>query len=273
MADKNAVSLGNRLNRTLAQAKSALFEKGEQAQLTYGAFDSAIRTVMAEKQDKFEYTYPVGYRPNRTTIDSSISYTKEELLGKYHSLANLQLPINFLVHLVTIVETMFGDIIRDIVIQYPKKLGAKRTVTFEDVIHATSIEEIQLRVTDLFLNELSYKSPTEFSEALKSLLSINLLECPAFHKYIEMKASRDIFIHNRGITNDIYIRKAGSHARAKVKQGLPADNQYFLESYESCLQLTEWLEEKLNEHWPSSELEEREKKPIENPQVQPVKLA
>jgi hypothetical protein len=38
---------------------------------------------------------------------------------------------------------------------------------------------------------------------------------------------------------------------------LPADVQYFLESYEVCLQLTEWLEEQLHQHWHSTILEDR----------------
>jgi hypothetical protein len=87
------------------------------------------------------------------------------------------------------------------------------------------------------LNELSYKAPGEFAESMQTLISVNLLECPAFHRYMEIKATRDIFVRNRGIANDIYLRKAGSHARVKVGMVLSADIQYFLESYEHCLQV------------------------------------
>ncbi len=122
---------------------------------------------------------------------------------------------------------------------------------------------MHLRATDTLINELAYKSPAELSESIEQLISFNLLECPSFHRYMEIKASRDIFIHNQGIANDIYIRKACSHARAKENTQLPADTAYFLESYETCLQLVEWIEIKLHEHWHSSDLEEFNKKQLE----------
>lgn len=126
-----------------------------------------------------------------------------------------------------------------------------------------------MRATDALLNELSYKAPGEFAESMQTLLSVNLLECPAFHRYMEIKATRDIFVHNRGIANDIYLRKAGSHARVKVGMVLPADIQYFLESYEHCLQVADWLEEQLHSRWHSSEYEDRRSPQIEIPLVPP----
>ena len=155
-------------------------------------------------------------------------------------------------------EAMLGDIVRAVTIRYPQKIGSKRTVSLQIVLESTSVEEIHLRATDALLNDLSYKSPLEFAESLEQLLSINLMECPAFHRYIEVKATRDIFIHNRGIANDIYVRKSGSHARVKSGQQLPTDSQYFLESYESCLQIAEWLEKQLHDKWHSSDYEARQ---------------
>ncbi len=44
---------------------------------------------------------------------------------------------------------------------------------------------------------------------------------------------------------------------------LPADIQYFLESYEHCLQIAVWLESELHGHWHSSKYEDRK-----NPQIE-----
>ncbi|MCA9408486.1 MAG: hypothetical protein KC733_07340 [Candidatus Omnitrophica bacterium] len=85
--------------------------------------------------------------------------------------------------------------------------------------------------------------------------STNLLEIPAFHQYVEVKATRDIYIHNQGIANQIYIEKSASHARVKKGAGLPITVDYFLQAYESCLQINEYLRESLHEKWPSSEYE------------------
>jgi hypothetical protein len=250
-------SIGNRLNRIVSDARGALFEQGELAQLTYGAFDIASRTIEDHESDEIEITYPVGYRSDRQPIETTWTYAKADLLARYQFLAFQQLAINGLVQMVTIVEAMLGDVIRAVVLKYPQKLGGKRQIPLQAVLQAHSIEEIHLRATDSLLNELGYKSPADFAESLDGLLAVNLLKCLAFHRYMEIKASRDIFIHNRGLANEIYIRKAGSHARVEAGYKLPADVPYFLESYEACLQLADWLEERLHEHWHSSECEER----------------
>lgn len=250
-------NLGNELNHVINGARASLFDQGELAQLTYGAFDIAARTLQETQQDDIEVTFPVGYRPDRTAINSTRKYGKEQLLLKYQFLAFHQLSVNAIVQLVTIVETMLGDVVRFAVTKYPQKLGGKRNVPISAVLQATSIEEVHLRATDALLNELGYKSPTEFAESFQQLLSVNLLECPAFHRYVELKATRDIFIHNRGVANEVYVRKAGSHARVSAGSTLPVDVTYFLESYEACLQLTEWLERELHELWHSTDYEDR----------------
>jgi len=267
MISKN---LGNDLNQIVKSARGMMFDQGELAQLTYGAFDIAARSMQEMEEDEVEVTFPIGYNADRTPMSSTRKYRKEQLLSKYQFLAFHQLSINALVQLVTIVETMLGDVLRAVVARYPHKLGAKRTLSIQSVLESTSLEEVHIRATDTLLNELAYKSPAEFAESFQQLLSANLLECPAFHWYMEVKASRDIFIHNRGIANDVYIRKAGSHARVKSGMGLPADIQYFLESYEYCLQIADWLEVELHSRWHSSNYEDSKISQFELPMAPPV---
>jgi hypothetical protein len=256
-------NLGNALYQLVTTARHALFDQGELAQLTYGAFDVMADKVTSSESEIIEISFPVGYRPDRTSILSTRKYTKQELLGRYQFLAFTQMPLNGLAQLVTITEALLGDVVRAVVIRYPQKLGAKRAIQLQSILEAQSLEEVHIRATDSLLNELSYKSPYDFATALDDLLSINLLECPAFHKYVELKATRDIHVHNRGVVNETYLKKAASHARARDKTILPVDIPYFLESYEACLQLTEWLETELDQHWHSSEREATRAKHVE----------
>lgn len=256
------VNIGNQLNQIVVLARSSMFDQGELAQLTYGAFDIAVQGMQAMNQEEIEVTFPIGYKPEKTTMQTTRTYRKEDLLLKYQFLAFHQLSVNALVQLVTIVETMLGDVVRTVVLRYPHKLGGKRSISIQAVLESTSLEEIHLRTTDALLNELTYKSPLEFTESMQQLLSVNLMECPAFHRYMEIKATRDIFIHNRGIANDVYIRKAGSHRRVESGRTLPVDIQYFLESYEHCLQIADWLEMELHCHWNSSEYEDHKSRQL-----------
>jgi hypothetical protein len=262
VANQHAETLGNRLYRILNASKDALYEQGEFAQLTYTAFEIVALSLEPRPADeKIKLTIPIGVRPDRRVIEIDKEYTKGELLQRYQALAFHHLAINQTVRIVTIIEALLSDVIRSVVLRYPKKIGNKKTLTMQVVLEAASIEDIHLRATDSLLNDLTYKSPKEFAEAVNDLLSINLFECPAFHRYLEIKATRDIHLHNGSIANDTYVRKAGTHARVRAGQLLPCDVAYFLDAYEVCLQLIEWLQPALFEQWPSSDFEERQKQP------------
>lgn len=94
-----------------------MFDQGELAQFTYGAFDIAARSMQKMEEEEVEVTFPVGYKPDRTAMSSTRKYRKEQLLSKYQFLAYHQLSVNALVQLVTIVETMLGDVLRAVVVR------------------------------------------------------------------------------------------------------------------------------------------------------------
>jgi hypothetical protein len=246
-------AFGDKLNRRVNEARNILFLHGEIAQLTYQAFDKYVQLINETKETEIEVTYPVGYRPDNTAINSTHKYSKENLIGRYQYLGFTQLPINGIYQLVTTIEALVGDILRETLIEFPVKISNKRKLDFEVVLEANSLEEIKISLVNSIINELSYKSPKDFAEEFSKYVGINLLEKPTFHKYIELKATRDIYIHNQGIANEIYLSKADRLSRVKSGHFLPVDIQYFLQSYECCIQITEILEVELNKIWPSLE--------------------
>ena len=262
-------NFGNTLNERNRNALYALFEVGEIFQLTYSSFDEMRNRIEGDAIEEFTLSYPIGFKQDKTSMLGKRQYKKEELLDRISNLSNEKLALNGIYQLVTIIEAYLGDLIRLIILRYPKKIGGKRTVKSSDILQSDNIESIHLKVANSILNELSYKSPKEFAEESKKFTSINLLECPAFHKYIETKVTRDIHIHNLGIVNELYLSKASTHARARIGEYLHVDNIYLLESYETCLQFIEWLEIKLHEIWHSSDYEESVQKKTEEKQAQP----
>jgi hypothetical protein len=246
-------NFGDRLYLKVKEARGLLFMQGELAQLTYQSYVKFIDIINESGEDTIQISYPVGYRADRKSIEATQTYSKESLIERYQYLGLTQLPINGLYQLITIVETLMGDILRETLIEYPIKISNKRKLDAEIVLSASSLDEIKIAIINSILNEIAYKSPKEFAEEFKNYISINLLEKPTYHKYIEIKATRDIHIHNSGIANNIYLIKADTLARVKTGDFLPVDIQYFLESYECCLQLTEILEESLNKIWPSAQ--------------------
>ncbi|WP_268125531.1 hypothetical protein [Roseivirga pacifica] len=53
------------------------------------------------------------------------------------------------------------------------------------------------------------------------------------------------------------MSKASTLARVRNGEFLPVHNQYFLQSYEACLQTTEVLEAELDKIWPSSNFRDK----------------
>lgn len=252
-------TFGNRINELLQNAKSLLFLQGEMAQLTYLSFEQNIKWVNQLEDDKtIPISYPLGYRADNTAIMSQPrNYTKEELVERYAHLGVNKLPVDGIFQLVTIMETLMNDVLRTILVEYPNKIPSKKKIDVDSVLTANSIEQIKLNLVDGILNEIAYKSPKDYATEFEKYTGVNLLENPVFHKYIELKATRDIHIHNGGIANDIYLNKSGVVARVKSGQYLPVDIPYFLNSYEQCLQLNEILENELDKIWPSENYRDR----------------
>ncbi|WP_405250513.1 hypothetical protein [Dokdonia sp. Asnod3-C12] len=255
-------TFGNRINELIQNNTRLLFLQGEMAQLTYLSFEQNIKWVNdLEDGATIPISYPLGFRADNTAIMSDPrNYTKEELTEKYAHLGLNKLPIDAIFQLVTIMETLMNDVLRMILLEYPNKIPSKKKIDIDCVLSSTSIEQIKIVIVDGILNEIAYKSPKDYATEFDKYTGVNLLENPVFHKYIELKATRDIHIHNAGIANDIYLIKSGVVARVKSGEYLPVDIQYFLKSYEQCLQLNEILEKELDKIWPSEVFRERKAK-------------
>jgi hypothetical protein len=266
-------TFGDKLFKRVSNSRSILFLHGEIAQLTYQSFVKYIEVIDDNKEPEINITFPIGFRPDNTTIDSTVTYTKENLIERYQYLGLTQLPINGIYQLVTTIETLLGDILKDILIQFPAKISNKKKLDYQLVLGANSLDEIKLSVVESILNELAYKSPKEYGEEFEKYIGIKILEQPIYHRYIELKATRDIYIHNQGVANDTYTIKADRLSRVKSGQFLPVDIQYFLQSYENCIQLTEIIEEELNKIWPSLDYQKSKTQNIEQQKEQAIEKA
>lgn len=245
-------TFGDKLIEIINESRNQLFLQGEMAQLTYISFEQMTTWVDNQKEDTIPISYPIGYNPDKTTMMSQpYNYSKDDLKGRYAFLGLNKLPIDAIYQLVTITETMLNDLLRIILIEFPKKIPNKRKLDIEQVLACDNLDQIKLTIVDTILNEFAYKSPKEYADEFSFYTGVKLLENPVYHQYIELKATRDIHIHNKGFANEIYLNKAGVLARVKIGNYLPVTIQYFLEMYEQCLQLTEVLEKALNDIWPS----------------------
>lgn len=132
-----------------------------------------------------------------------------------------------LVSAVTVVEDYLIQMLNIILKWYPEKLSiGERRIDVTMVVEAESLDEVLQKIIEKQINSAFYTSPSKYFEYIERTLAVKL---PRNVKasYVEYKASRDVLIHNSGIANSIYIRKAGKLARAKAGEKIPMDESYF----------------------------------------------
>ena len=254
-------SLGNRLFRVVGVNRSLLFDTGKRVQLAYDAFNTQVQKVKSSEEGEIQINYPLGQRPDGQTIPGSMTVKKEHYIAEYQNLAAFALPNTGLMSLVMVIEMMIEDTVSEILMTFPRKLAKNRQMPINVVFDYDDISEARRMAIKELLYDLFYSSPKDVADTLEKVYSFNLLEIPEFMKYLEIKACRDIHVHNRGLANELYRKKSAALARVEVGEHLPLTVNYFLQSYEICLRLTEKLEERFHSVWPSSEyIEYQERK-------------
>ncbi len=71
-----------------------------------------------------------------------------------------------------------------------------------------------------------FEKPAEYLDKAAKILSIEI-DDDLIKDYIEIKASRDIIVHNLGEINRLYVDKAAEKARGAVGDELVVNRTYF----------------------------------------------
>jgi len=71
-----------------------------------------------------------------------------------------------------------------------------------------------------------HASPAQYIKFLKRLLHVEVGDA-LMASFAEVKATRDVIVHAKGLANAVYVRKAGSRSRAPAGSRLPMDRNYF----------------------------------------------
>ncbi len=176
-------------------------------------------------------------------------------LSPYKLSASHYFAGSMLFSLINETELYFTDVIKAILIAYPKKLGPTQFKLSE--IMDKSQDEIVLMAAEKYLNNLIYKRPTEYLLELCEIMSINAeLVKSAWTAFVEAKARRDLGIHNNWIVNDTYLRKlsdAGISTMAINGSAICPDHKYVLRAHDDCQKLIKLITKLVNQTFGNSE--------------------
>ena len=132
---------------------------------------------------------------------------------------------------VGIFESFLLDFLRLWMLAYPRRLG-KRTVEFDAILNAADKDAVTMLVIDKEIGEILYARPSAWFEYLGKLVNLGCPTTSEIEQFAEMKATRDVSIHNRGVVNVAYVAKSGDRARFTIGHRIDIPEQYHRESWE-----------------------------------------
>ena len=136
-----------------------------------------------------------------------------------------------IVSIISRVEAFIQDCVSIAVRDQPKKLALlseKGGIPLDLFLEHEKREDILESVVLHRCQDLMFGKPKEYLAKAFKILSIEV-EDKIINSYIELKASRDVIIHNNGRINQIYVEKAGELARGGFGDELGIDEKYFAE--------------------------------------------
>jgi hypothetical protein len=180
-----------------------------------------------------QFTLQKRFRVPSKSKNKEIQRTAKELRQIAERAVSKEIFFSVFVYAVAQVEAFVGDLLLELLRFDNRRLktrikGIDHTSKIEvsDLIDCSSREELIESVIRRELAGLFYAAPSLQMEYFQAVTGVKLSD-DIVASWIEIKATRDIIVHNSGIANATYLRKVGSSARAKDGDELPMDEKYF----------------------------------------------
>ncbi|MBO5255595.1 MAG: hypothetical protein J6B07_07215 [Opitutales bacterium] len=158
-------------------------------------------------------------------------------------------------NLVSITEQYLCDLLESVLKKHPQKLSLsitdektdKKTETsipMSQVLSASSISEIINSLIVKRISSIFYASPDQYFSYFAKIVDISI-DQGLIDQYIEIKATRDLLVHNKGKVNNIYIGKCKKNARVTdTKQNIPLSEEYYIKSASAMKKIIRVVHEK-----------------------------
>jgi len=177
--------------------------------------------------------------------------TDAQLREIYSRFIERELYENLIVTAVSQFESFLFSALRLIIFRYPKKLNLnvggleiEKTIPLDLLLNADSKEDAVRQVIEQTLNRISYAGPTAYLGYLKGITHVDTTDT-AFNDFFEIKATRDLIIHNLGVINETYltkVREADKTPRGPIGDRIPIDDLYFSHCIATLKQLSSALD-------------------------------
>ena len=152
-----------------------------------------------------------------TPIDLSINFVQDSTEQLNCEMHKIFIQGVFVLS-VSSMEVMISDVLRYYLVNFPQKIPSSDFSYDKDTFFENQFNLIKITVEN-HINTLSYKS---FEDYFNKVLEYISIEWDEFQKLLEndlkeIKATRNLLLHNNLVKNDQYIESAGSAARDSAR--------------------------------------------------------
>jgi hypothetical protein len=165
-------------------------------------------------------------------LATGVKVNEQPLLSKTQFYATDFLLSFTFQHFTSLFENFLFDALRLWLLAYPKSLPEALVERQEIIAALVDKAPIIEAFVDKELNELKYDDVAKWFVYLEKRVKLGCPTVEEIEKLSEIKATRNILVHNRGIANERYLKKAGKLARCKSGERLEISEIYHRESWE-----------------------------------------
>jgi len=175
----------------------------------------------------FEVWVRKGHTLKARIVETGTEVAEQDLINLYPRYRTTYLQGLSFVQLTTVFEAFLFDFLQLLLTHDPRHLAQKKQIEVGVALSAADRDALVLLIAERELNELKYDRPKAWFDYLNRIMKLGCPTDDEIERIAEMKAARDLLIHNSGIVNQTYRDKAGTKARYVVGDKLVIDRPYF----------------------------------------------
>lgn len=178
-----------------------------------------------------------------------------KLSSLFKRFVNRDLYENFLVSSVSRFEFYLSDVIREFLRASSTKLSlglkggeSKKQFPVQLVANSNNLNELTEKIIDCRLQAIFYAKPKDYCAYFKAVSELDIFP-EQFAAFFEIKATRDLIVHNSLVVNDKYLEKADKLRRGELGDKLKVTKDYFENSISAMKNLSNIIDKKTHEKY------------------------
>lgn len=139
-------------------------------------------------------------------------------------------------YLISFQEAMLKDYLYQIFLSRKASLKSGTQITYQEALSYKSIKALVNGIAQKEVDKLGYGSIDDVAKYFKEKFNIDFLDYEGWDDIVEASFRRNLFIHNKGKTNDIYCKRIG---HKKIGENLYVDLEYITSLGENLIAFSE----------------------------------